>query len=32
MKATTEKAFEAYIQETMYARGWITGSNIVWDK
>lgn len=32
MKATTEKAFEAYIQETMSSRGWITGSNIVWDK
>jgi len=32
MKATTEKAFEAYIQETMSSRGWITGSSIVWDK
>lgn len=27
MKATTAKAFEAYIYETMSARGWITGSN-----
>ena len=32
MKATTEKAFEAYIQETMAARGWISGSNQSWDK
>ena len=32
MKATTEKAFEAYIQETMAARGWISGSNKEWDK
>lgn len=32
MKATTEKAFEAYIQETMSARGWISGSNQTWDK
>ncbi len=32
MKATTEKAFEAYTQETMAARGWIAGSNLVWDK
>lgn len=32
MKATTEKAFEAYIQETMSARGWISGSNKEWDK
>ncbi|MDD2390912.1 MAG: type I restriction endonuclease [Desulfobacterales bacterium] len=32
MKATTEKAFEAYIQETMSARGWISGSNQSWDK
>ena len=23
MKATTEKAFEAYIQETMSTRGWM---------
>jgi type I restriction enzyme R subunit len=32
MKATTEKAFETYIQETMTARGWISGSNTAWDK
>lgn len=32
MKATTEKAFEAYIQETMSDKGWITGSNLIWDK
>ena len=32
MKATTEKAFEAYIQETMASRGWITGSTQLWDK
>ena len=32
MKATTEKAFEAYIQDTMAARGWISGSNQSWDK
>lgn len=32
MKAATEKAFEAYIQETMAARGWISGSNQSWDK
>lgn len=32
MKATTEKAFEAYIQETMAARGWLVGSNEFWDK
>ena len=32
MKATTEKAFEAYIQETMSARGWNSGSNQSWDK
>ncbi|MCX6581557.1 MAG: type I restriction endonuclease [Candidatus Aminicenantes bacterium] len=32
MKATTEKAFEAYIQETMAANGWIAGSNKSWDK
>jgi len=32
MKATTEKAFEAYIQETMAARGWISGSTQSWDK
>jgi len=32
MKATTEKAFEAYIQEAMATRGWIAGSNTLWDK
>lgn len=32
MKATTEKAFEKYIQETMVARGWLIGSNEFWDK
>lgn len=32
MKATTEKAFEAYIQETMATRSWIAGSNTLWDK
>lgn len=32
MKATTEKAFEAYIQETMSGRGWIPGSAQAWDK
>ncbi len=32
MKATTEKAFEAYIEETLAARGWIAGDNLLWDK
>lgn len=32
MKATTEKAFEAYIQEALLQNGWITGSNKLWDK
>jgi type I restriction enzyme, R subunit len=32
VKATTEKAFEAYIQETLSARGWIAGDNLLWDK
>ena len=32
MKATTEKAFEAYIEETLAARGWNTCSNLLWDK
>ena len=32
MKATTEKAFEAYIHEAMTANGWIAGSNKSWDK
>jgi len=31
MKASTEKAFEIYIQETMASRGWIAGSNALWD-
>ncbi len=32
MKATTEKAFEAYIEESMAERGWLTGSRLLWDK
>lgn len=32
MKATTEKAFEAYIQETMASQGWLIGSIEKWDK
>lgn len=32
MKATGEKAFEAYIQETMTAKGWQNGSVSSWDK
>jgi len=32
MKATIEKAFEAYIQDTMAERGWIVGTNALWDK
>jgi len=32
MKATIEKAFEAYIQETMAERGWTCGSRELWDK
>ena len=33
MKATTEKAFEAYIQEVMSeARGWMAGSKELWNK
>jgi len=32
MKASSEKAFEAYIQETMETHGWIAGSNGLWDK
>ncbi len=32
MKATTEKAFELYIQETMASRGWVSGSNKEWNK
>ncbi len=32
MKATTEKAFESYIQETLAHRGWKEGSVAAWDK
>lgn len=32
MKATTEKAFEAYIQEVLTTRGWLAGSHHLWDK
>ncbi len=32
MKATTEKAFEVYIQEVMASRGWLTGAVEQWDK
>jgi type I restriction enzyme R subunit len=32
MKATTEKAFEIYIQQTMSARGWQPGAVSFWDK
>ncbi len=33
MKATTEKAFEAYIEENLSEKkGWISGSNLLWDK
>ena len=32
MKATTEKAFETYIEETMAAGGWLCGSKTSWDK
>jgi type I restriction enzyme, R subunit len=32
MKATTEKAFEAYIEETLATRGWSTCSNTLWDR
>ncbi|MDD5007381.1 MAG: type I restriction endonuclease [Syntrophorhabdaceae bacterium] len=32
MKATTEKAFEAYIEETLANRGWKPCSNLLWDK
>ena len=32
MKATTEKAFEIYIQETMSDRGWQPGDVQFWDK
>jgi hypothetical protein len=32
MRATTEKAFEACIQEALERGGWISGSNHDWDK
>ena len=32
MNAGTEKAFEAYIQQTMTSKGWIVGSVALWDK
>lgn len=32
MKATNEKAFEAYIEETLASRGWLSGSIEKWDK
>ena len=32
MKATTEKAFEAYIEETLATRGWLAGAVEYWDK
>jgi type I restriction enzyme R subunit len=32
MKATTEKAFEAYTEETLLKNGWVTVSNELWDK
>jgi type I restriction enzyme, R subunit len=32
MKATTEKAFEAYIEETLDKKGWSAVSNEYWDK
>jgi hypothetical protein len=32
MKATTEKAFEAYTEETLLERGWNPVSNEHWDK
>lgn len=32
MKAGTEKAFEAYIEETLEKNGWASGSNKDWDK
>ena len=32
MKATTEKAFEAYIEETLSKNGWVACSNTLWDK
>lgn len=32
MKATTEKAFEVYIQETLNKNSWVECSNQIWDK
>jgi type I restriction enzyme R subunit len=33
MKATTEKAFEAYLEESLFIKGgWIQGTNLEWDK
>jgi type I restriction enzyme R subunit len=32
MKATTEKAFEVYVEETLSKKGWISVSNEHWDK
>ena len=32
MKATTEKAFEAYVEETLSKKGWLSVSNEYWDK
>jgi type I restriction enzyme R subunit len=32
MKATTEKAFEAYVEETLSQRDWAPLSNTLWDK
>ncbi len=32
MKATTEKAFEAYIEEALATRGWLNGAVEYWDK
>lgn len=32
MKAATEKAFKSYIKEAMMTRGWVSGSNTLWDR
>jgi type I restriction enzyme R subunit len=32
MKATSEKAFEAYTEETLSKNGWVSVSNDQWDK
>ena len=32
MKATTEKAFEAYTEEKLFKKGWVAVSNEYWDK